>query len=87
MSTLPFVLLKTHVMMMVTGMEAMTNRTTLARVGGKFQAGTQKKGRCHNAQSGPRIRLPTKGPCNRYRRGNAKPRQPGSSPTGPWRNT
>jgi len=42
------------------GMAAMTNRPMLARVGGKFQAGTQKKRRCHNTQSGPRIRLPTK---------------------------
>src|SRR3954449_10266311 len=85
MSRLPFVLLKTHVMTMVKEMAEMTYRTMLRRVGGKFQLGTQNMGRCQNAQRGPRMRLPIKGPCSRCRRGSAKPRQPGSSPNGPPR--
>ena len=58
MSRLPFVLLKTHVMMMVKAVAEMTNRTMLRRVGGKFQAGTQNKGRCHNAQRGAEDQAP-----------------------------
>ena len=58
MSRLPFVLLKTHVMMMVKAIAAMTNMTMLRMVGGKFQAGTQNMGRCQNAQSGPEDQAP-----------------------------
>src|SRR5919202_46851 len=83
MSMLPFVLLKTHVMPIVKQMAEMIYKTMLRRVGGKFQVGIQNMGRCQNAQRGPRMRLPTKGPCSRCRRGSAKARHPGSSPNGP----
>ena len=76
MNRLPFVLLKTHVMTMVKAIAAMTNITMLRMVGGKFQAGTQNMGRCHNAQRGPRIRLPTKGPCSRCKAGQRESAPP-----------
>src|SRR5436189_5592441 len=83
MNRLPFVLLKTHVMTMVKAIDAMTNITMLRMVGGRFQTGAQNRGRCQNAQMGPRIRLPNKGPYRRCSLGSANPRHPGSSPSGP----
>src|SRR5215213_10070035 len=78
-STLPFVLLKSHVNMMVLKMHARRNRTKLSMLGGVSQNGIKNRGRCHNAHTGPRMRLPTNGPCNACRRGSANPRQPTSS--------
>src|SRR5215203_59859 len=57
-STLPFVLLKTHVYMMAKEVVARTNTTTL-KVVSTFQ-GVKNRGRCHSAQRGPRIRDPTR---------------------------
>src|ERR671921_1235819 len=73
-STLPLVLLKTHVYMMAKQVVARTNTTTLNAVS-SFQ-GVKKRGRCHSAQRGPRIRVPSRGPCSDCSRGSAKPRQP-----------
>src|SRR5919112_2974247 len=81
-NTLPFVLLKTHVYMMAKQVVARTNTTTLNKVS-SFQ-GVKNRGRCHSAQRGPRIRVPTRGPCSDCRRGGAKPRHPRSSANGPW---
>src|SRR6266487_5265728 len=80
MNRLPFVLLKTQVMTTVKTVAARTNITIFRMVGGRFQTGAQNRGRCQNAQMGPRIRLPTKGPYARCRRGSANPRHPSSSP-------
>src|SRR5215203_172153 len=82
-STLPFVLLKTHVYMMAKQVVARTNTTRL-KVVSTFQ-GVKNRGRCHSAQRGPRIRVPTRGPCSDCSRGSANPRQPGSSPSAPPR--
>jgi hypothetical protein len=84
MSRLPFALLKTHVMIMVRAVIVRINITMLGMVGG-VQTPLQNKGRCHKAHSIPRMRLPTKGPCNGCKCGSANPRQPGSSPSGPPR--
>lgn len=87
-STLPFVLLKTHVKMMVMAMAKMQNFTIargLLPPDDSAQVGTINSGRCHNPHSSPRIILPTKGPCSGCMRGSAKPRQPISSPSGPPR--
>src|SRR4051794_11671532 len=81
-STLPFVLLNTHVNMMAMAMEKRQN-LTIARgplpPDVSAQEGTINMGRCHTPHSSPRMRLPTKGPCSGCRRGSAKPRQPISS--------
>src|ERR687889_89543 len=77
-STLPFVLLKTHVYMMAKQVVARANTTTLNAVS-SFQ-GVKNRGRCHKAQRGPRMRLPRRGPCMDCSRGRANPRQPQHEP-------
>src|SRR3954463_9866849 len=78
-STLPFVLLKTHVNTMAV---AMAKRQNLTIARGPLppdelaQEGITNRGRCHTAHSSPRMRVPTKGPRSGCRRGSAKPRQP-----------
>src|SRR5215218_9272227 len=81
MSTLPFVLLKTHVYMMAKQVVVGAGAAGLRAVGA-FQGG-KNRGRCHKPQRGPRIRLARRGPCSACSRGSAKPRQPGSSPSAP----
>src|SRR5215212_8383276 len=69
-STLPFVLLKTHVYMMAKQVVARTNTTTL-KVVSTFQ-GVKNRGRCHKPQRGPRMRVPSRGPCSDCRPGQRK---------------
>ena len=88
MNTLSLVLLKTHVMTTAKEMAMMTNLTMAKKsLPPDYAApdGTKNSGRCHSAHSSPRIRVPTKGPCSSCSLGNAKPRQPGSSNSGPPR--
>src|SRR5919206_2290976 len=87
-NTLPLVLLKTHVVTIAKVM-AMTTNLTMSKKplppDDSAQDGTKNSGRCQRAHSSPRMRVPTKGPCSGCRRGSAKPRQPGSSNSGPPR--
>src|SRR3954449_13188079 len=88
-STLPFVLLKTHVNMMAVAMAKRQNLTIargLLPPDASAQEGTINMGRCHSPHSSPRMMLPTKGPRSGCRRGSAKPRQPISSNRGPPKN-
>ena len=72
-SMLPFVLLNTHVKTMVMNITAARNRTMVRMVEGVPQTLTQNRGRCQHAQSGPRIRVPTRGLCSRCSRGRETP--------------
>lgn len=82
MSRLPFAWLKTHVMMIVRAVIMTMNIRMFGIVGG-VHTPVQNRGRGHSAHSTPRMTLPTSGPYRRCKRGSAKPRQPGSSPSGP----
>src|ERR687898_776395 len=82
-STLPFVLLKTHVYMTAKQVDARAITARLNTVS-SFQ-GVKNRGRCQSAQRGPRIRIPRRGPYSDCSRGSANPRQPGSSPSAPPR--
>src|ERR671933_1969720 len=84
MSTLPLVLLNTHVKMIVIDTAQITNKTTSRRLPcGVSQLGMRNRGRCQSAQRVPRMRLPISGPYSRWSLGSANPRQPISSNTGP----
>ena len=89
-SRLARVLLKTQVMATVTVMAKMV-KVVMPRISPPpdvaAQDGERNSGRCHSAHRTPRMSVPRSGPCNRSRRGSAKPRQPLSSNSGPPKTT
>ena len=76
----------THVMMMAIATTVRRNTQTLVRLRPPFSPahpGTRNWGRCQAPHRTPRTSVPARGPSRAWRRGRAKPRQPGSSNTGP----
>src|SRR5215207_593764 len=81
MRTLPFVLLKTHIMTRrrPTRARANTTKSRTVPLGGmsvRSSDGIKNPGRCQRAQRLPRMRPPTTGPCSCCKRGWAKPLHP-----------
>ena len=70
MSTLPFVLLKTHVYMMAKQVVARTNTTTLNAVS-SFQ-GVKNRGKCHKRPEGTEDQGPEKRTVHRLQPGQRK---------------
>ena len=80
MRTLPVVLLKIHVQVILTPIAKTMKNAKLTRENGPSASLTKKAGRCHRAQSTPSVTAESKGAIRCCRLGSAYPTQPISSP-------